>query len=191
MHIHPIDLSCEQSCLISTCAGTDLHDNVLLIIRILGQKQDLHLLFQLYDPLLRVRHLFLEHLTHLIIRLALQHGETVFYGFLTFPIFCVGIHQRLQVRLLLHQLAETILVIDYRRFGQFVGDLFKPSYQIFQFIKHLFSSISLTTVHAAHDPVKSCQILNHAHLCKMFLHKGADRFSLIVTDLKEQPSAFS
>ena len=29
------------------------------------------------------------------------------------------------------------------------------------------------------------------HLCKMFLHQGADCFSLIVADLKEQSSAFS
>ena len=41
MHIKPVHFRCKQSCLISACSGADLHDYILVIIRILGKKKDL------------------------------------------------------------------------------------------------------------------------------------------------------
>jgi len=46
VYIHTVDLCCKQCCLISTCTCTDLHDNVLIIIRILRKKQNLQFILK-------------------------------------------------------------------------------------------------------------------------------------------------
>ena len=59
MHIHTVNLSRKKRCLIPTGTGTDFHDNVLIIIRILGKQQDFQLLFQLLHTFLGRGKLFL------------------------------------------------------------------------------------------------------------------------------------
>ena len=41
MHIHTVNLRCEKCRLVSARTGTDLHDNVLIIIRVFWKKQNL------------------------------------------------------------------------------------------------------------------------------------------------------
>ena len=47
--IHTEKLSSKKGCLVTACAGSDLHDNVLLIHRILRDQKDLQLLLDLCD----------------------------------------------------------------------------------------------------------------------------------------------
>ena len=55
VHIHPVKLCRKQGSLVSACTRTDLHDNVLVIVGVLGQQQDLQLRLQLLDALLGIR----------------------------------------------------------------------------------------------------------------------------------------
>ena len=54
-YIHTVNLRCKKSCLVSTGTCTNLNDNVLVIIRVLRQKQDLKFMFQFLYILLRIR----------------------------------------------------------------------------------------------------------------------------------------
>ena len=113
MYIHTINL-CRKKCrFITACSGTDLHDNVFIIVRILGQQQHLQLLLQLFHLFLAVSQFFLQHLTHLFVRLFLQHHQGVFNILLALFIFLISLHDRSQVALLLHQLTEPGLVIGH------------------------------------------------------------------------------
>ena len=59
MYIHTIDLCCEQSSLVSTCACTDLNDNIFIIIRVFRKQKDLHLFFQFLNTVFGIIQLFL------------------------------------------------------------------------------------------------------------------------------------
>ena len=52
MYIKPVHFRCKQGSFISAGAGTDFHDNILIIIGILGKQKDLQFLFQLLDSFL-------------------------------------------------------------------------------------------------------------------------------------------
>ena len=141
MHIHPVDLSREQGSLVSACARADLYDNVLVIVGVLGQKQNLQCVLQLLDAGLCVVQLFFEHLAHFLIVLFLEHHETLFHGFFAFFVFLVSIDDGLQIALFLHQLPETLLVTDHVRLVQLVHDILVTQKQVVQLVKHACSSI--------------------------------------------------
>ncbi len=130
MHIHAVDLCGKKSCLITARARADLHDHVLIIIGILGEQQDLQLLLQLLHPLLGFGELLLQHFPHFLIALALQHGEGILDILLTFLVFGVCLHKRRKIALLLHQLAETFLIVYHIRLMELVHHLFISSQQI-------------------------------------------------------------
>ena len=46
-HIHPINFRCKQRRLVAARTRTDFHDNVFLIVGVLGKQQDFQLLLQL------------------------------------------------------------------------------------------------------------------------------------------------
>ena len=115
-HIHPVNLGREKSRLISACAGTDLHDNVFVIVGILRQKQDLQLVFQLGNPFLRIGKLFLQKFLHLLVGLFLQHHQAFLYGFFTFFIFFIRIHNGSQLALLFHELLKPCGIVYHGRF---------------------------------------------------------------------------
>ena len=67
MYVHTIDFSGKERRLISSGAGTDLNDNVLVVIRVFRKEEDLQLLLQLLDPFSRLVQLFFRQFTHLLI----------------------------------------------------------------------------------------------------------------------------
>ena len=136
LHIHTVDLCSKKCRLITACTCTDLHDNILTVIRILRQKQDLEFLFQFFHTLLCIGKLFLEHFTHILILLFLQKRKTVLDSLFVFLIFCISIHDGLQITLLLHQLLKTLLVVCHAWFTQFVQYFLETNQQVIQFIKH-------------------------------------------------------
>ena len=139
MDIHAVDLRRKQSGFISAGAGPDLHDDILVIIGVLGQKQHLQGVLQLLDTRLGSGKLFLEHLAHLLVIFFLQHLKAFFHRFLTFLIFFVRVHNRLQIALFLHQLPKPFLVIHYRRLIQLIHQILVAQKQIVQLVKHVLS----------------------------------------------------
>ena len=137
MNIHPVDLCREQRSLVSAGTGTDLDDNVLVIIRVFREKQDLEFMLQLFHTFSGIGKLFFQKLPHLFIRLFLQHGKAVLDCLVTFFVFFICFHNRSQIVLLFHQTAEPRLIIDNVRFLKLSHNLFKTNQQIVQFIKHL------------------------------------------------------
>ncbi len=127
MHIHTVDLRCKKRCLVSACAGTDLHDYILIVVRIFGQQQDLQFLLQLLDPLLGPCQFFLQHLFHIGIGFFFQHDNAVVHILLTFFIFFIRFYNRGKIALFLHEHTKTFLIIRHRRFIQFTHDLFKTN----------------------------------------------------------------
>ena len=115
MDVHPVQLGSEQGRLISACACADLHDHVLIIVGVLGKQKDLQLLLQLLDPFFRVGKLFLGHLPHLLVALFLQKGQAVLHVLLCLLIFLICLHQRRKIRLFLHQLPESFLILCHGR----------------------------------------------------------------------------
>ena len=107
MYIHTVDLSRKKGSFISTCTCTDLHDNVLVIVRVFWKKKNLELLFQLFDSLLRLTEFFFCQLFHLFIGFFLQKRKTVFNVLFTIFIFFICLNNRGQIILFFHQLAET------------------------------------------------------------------------------------
>ena len=67
MDVHAVDLRGEKCRLIPAGTAADLHDNILVIVRVLGEQKDLQLLFQLLHPLFRLVQLFLCQLAHLLV----------------------------------------------------------------------------------------------------------------------------
>ena len=90
--IHAVDFRCKESRLVSARASADLHNNILIIVGVLGEKENLKLLLQLIDALLRFIQFFLRQLTHLLICLILQHGKAVVNILFTFLILTVRFH---------------------------------------------------------------------------------------------------
>ena len=115
MDVHPVQLGSEQGRLVSACACADLHDYVLIIVGVLGKQKDLKLLLQLLDPFFRVGKLFLGHLPHFLVALFLQKGQAVLHVLLCLLIFLICLHQRRQIRLFLHQLPESFLILCHGR----------------------------------------------------------------------------
>ena len=123
MYVHAVDLRREQSGFVPAGSCPDLHDDVFIIIGVLGQKQDLQFPFQLLDPCLGFVQLFLGQLPHLFIRLFLQHRQAVLHILPALLIFLKCFYDGSQVALLLHQLPETLCVIGHVRLLQFSHDL--------------------------------------------------------------------
>ena len=129
-HIHTVNLCCKKGSFIPTCTCTDLHNNVLVIIRIFRKKKDLKFMLQFLYILLCLRQFFLQHFPHIFIFLFLKHGKTVLYRFFVFLILPVSIYYRLQIALLFHQLLKMFLIIGNSRLSKLIKHLFKTNEQI-------------------------------------------------------------
>ena len=127
MYIHPVNFRSKQSSLISARTGTDFHDNIFVIVGVLGQKQNFHFLLQFFHPLLAVIQGFLYHFPHFFIIFLFQHRQRVLDVLLTFLIFRISLHNGSQIALLLHQLPETFLIVRYRRLMQLAHNFFKAN----------------------------------------------------------------
>ena len=60
--VHPVQFRCKKRCLIAAGAGTDLHDNVLIIILIFRKQEDLELALDRLHFFLCLRKFFLRQL---------------------------------------------------------------------------------------------------------------------------------
>ena len=100
--------------LIAAGAGTDLHDNILTVIRILRQKQDLQIRFLLLDSIFQFGDLHLGQFTHFLITFV-QHllgFRQIGLGFLVFLVF---LYDRLHLAHLLDVfLPHRLVVYDLR-----------------------------------------------------------------------------
>ena len=93
-------------------------------------------MFQVLDALFRVRQLFLSHLAHLLVALLLQHRQGVLHVLLGLFVLLVGLHNRGQIGLLLHQLGKPLGVLGHVRIPKHQHKLFIMNQNIVQFIKH-------------------------------------------------------
>ena len=118
VYIHAVDLSRKKGRLIAAGACPDLNDNILVIIRVFGKEKDLQLLLQFLHALPGLIQLFLCQLAHFLVRFFLQHSKAVIDILLTFFILIVRFHDGRKVALLLHQSAESLLVIRRPRLCQ-------------------------------------------------------------------------
>ena len=130
VHIHTVDLRGEKRRLVSARAPADLHDYVLIIVRVLGQKKDLQFLLQLFHALLGLVQLLLRQLAHLLVRLFLQDGKAVVNILLAFLVLIVCFHDGRKVALLLHQPAEPLLIVRRSRLLQLSHYFFIPNQKI-------------------------------------------------------------
>ena len=126
VYIHAVYLRRKKSRLISAGAGPDFHNHILFIVGILRQQQNLHLLLQLLRPFPIFGQSFFDHLPHFVVVFFLQHSQGIL-DLLPAPfVFPVGLHNRRQIALLLHQLSEPLLIIGHGRFMELSHDLFEP-----------------------------------------------------------------
>ena len=138
MHIHTVNLRGKQSRFIAARSCPDFHNDILVIIGVFRQKQNLQLIFQLFNALSGCGKFFLKHIPHILIGLLLQHRQRILHILFTFFILFIRLHQRGKVALFFHQLTEMLLVIRDPRLRQFIHDLLKPPQQIIQSVKHIF-----------------------------------------------------
>ena len=99
--------------LVTARTGTYLHYDVLVIVRILRKKKNLHSVLKLLYSRLRLIELLLRHLAKLLIALCVKHFKAVCNSLLACLIFLIRVHERCEVALLLHELPETCLVLYY------------------------------------------------------------------------------
>ena len=88
-------------------------------------------MLQLLHTFLGVCKLFLEHVAHFFVLLLVQHGKAVLDRFFIFFVFSVGVYNRLEFALLLHELLKALLIVSHSRFSQFIQNLLKTDEQIF------------------------------------------------------------
>jgi len=136
MHIHSVKLRGKKGCFVAAGAGTDFHHDVLVIIRIFGKQENLQLLLHFLNSFFRIGQFFLGHITHLLVRLFLEQGQAVFHILVRLLILLICIHKGSQIRLLLHQFPESVLIHRNIRAVQFFQQLFISDQQIIQSVKH-------------------------------------------------------
>ena len=139
--VHPVQLRREQCSLVTACAGTNLHNYVFLIKRILRQKKDLHLFLESLDIVLCRGKLFLEHLPHVFITLCGKQILAVGDRLLCLLISGVCRHEGHHLALFLHQFTETVLVARNHRVRKLQLHFLISLQEIFQFVKHDYSPL--------------------------------------------------
>ena len=115
MHIHAVNLRCEQRRFVSARTCADLYNYILVIIRVFGQQQNLQLLLQRFHPLPVLVQGLLYHFPHLFVAFPVQQFQGVRDFLIAFLVFRVRVHDGSQIALFLHQLPEPLLVGGHRR----------------------------------------------------------------------------
>ena len=127
MLVHTVYLRRKKRRLITARTGADLHDNILVIIRIFRQQQNLKCVLQFLHPGLRAIQLFLCKLTHLLVRFLIEHRQRIPNILFTLLVLSVRLNERCEIALLLHQFAEALRVVRYIRLAQLAHKLFKTN----------------------------------------------------------------
>ena len=131
MHIHAVDFRGKQRRFIPACTRADFHNDILVIIGILGKQEDFQFLLQFPDAVLGFCLFFFGQFSHLFIFFFLQNCQRVFRSFLTVFILFIGLHDGGKFTLFLHQRLKSFLIVYYIRFCQQMKNLFKSAQRIF------------------------------------------------------------
>ena len=129
--VHPVQIIGEQRAFLTARTAADLDDDVAFIVRILGKKEDLELLFQLRQSALRVIELDGRKLPEFFIgRRVVEDHQAVLDGLLSALVFAVLFDHRFDGRVFAHHLAVAVGVGHHVR-------LIHPLFQfVISFIKY-------------------------------------------------------
>ncbi len=133
--VHAEDLRRKQRGLVAASAGADLKDDVLLVIRVLGQQLQLQLFLDLRQPLFKLRQLILRHRANVGIALG-EHGLRIRDALLRALIVAEGLDHRLEIAVLLRHLLVALVIVDDLVRGHLAGQLFVAGGYLFQAFKH-------------------------------------------------------
>ena len=95
-------------------------------------------MLQVLNPLSGIGQLFLGHLPHLLVALFLQKGQAVLHILLCLLVLLIGLHNRSQVSLLLHEPGKTLGILGHIRVTQHKHQFFIMNQHIIQLIKHIY-----------------------------------------------------
>ena len=125
----------EQCALLSADAGSYLHDDVALIVRVLGQEQDLELFIELRHALLCLVILLLRKLLELRVTHELLG---ILHGLIAFGVLPVSRDNGLELFHLAHAFGVRRGVGVYLAVFHAHGELGISVIQLFEFIQHIY-----------------------------------------------------
>jgi hypothetical protein len=133
--IHAEDLRGEERGLIPAGAGANLEDDVLLIVRVLGQQLQLQVFFDLRQALFELRQLVLRHGADLGIGLR-EHELGISDALLRPLVIAESVDHGLQVAVLLGDFLVALVIVDDLVGGHLAAQLFVAGGNLFQAFKH-------------------------------------------------------
>ena len=114
----------KQRCLLAAGAAPDLHDDILVIVGVLGQQEDLQLLTGAVHLLLALPVLLLDDLPEIPVQTTLlQQLGCLLMGGTGLAVLPVLLHNGGQVLVFLHQRTVLLVVTDDRRITQPCADV--------------------------------------------------------------------
>ena len=129
--VHAEDLRREQRGFVAAGSGADFQDDVLLVIRILGQQQHLQLFFDGANALFQAIELLLRIGAHLGIALVLEHRLALANAARQVLVLAILLHDRLQLAVRLRGLLIARRVGDDLRRSQRLCQLFVFRFDLF------------------------------------------------------------
>ena len=136
MHIHPVYFRREQSCFITAGSCPDLHNDISLVIGVLGKKQDFNMLLKFSDPGPRICQFLLGQFPHFLIGLFFKHDKRIVSRSSAIPILSIGLHEGSQIALFFHQFPESGLIGSDIGACKFSLDIFVTQHNAVKFVKH-------------------------------------------------------
>ncbi len=135
--VHAHDLAGEQRGFVAAGAGADLHEDVLVVVRVLRLEQDLELLFERLLLLFELGQLELGELAQLLLALdRLQHLFRVGEALADAPELAVLGHDFADLGDRLHGVAELLHVADDVRVADLPLKLVVTAFDFFEFVVH-------------------------------------------------------
>ena len=133
--VHAEQVSGEQGGFVTASAGPDFQNDVLFIQGVAGQEQDFELFFQLGQAFLQGRAFLLGHKPHFRVGVL---GQFQVFGqrFFRSLVIPKNIDNFFEVGMGLGQFAITLLVFQHFGLGDLLLQLFKFTFQVFQFGEH-------------------------------------------------------
>ena len=155
-HVHAEQVAGKEGCFVAAGSGADFHDDVLVIPRVLGQHEDVQLVFQIGLFLSEAVHFFLGHGDEVIVAVGIVDDFLVAVdGAGNVFVFAECFDNRHQRSVFLGQFLPFVLTGDDRR----VADLL---FQVHEFIlygldfihkrAHKVLLISIRSIHFLHQP---------------------------------------
>ena len=133
--VHAEDLGDEERGLVAAGAGAELEDDVLLVVGILGQEQDLELLFDRFEAGLEGGELLLRHGAEVGVGLG-EHGLGVGDGVADVAVLAELFDDGLEVAVLLGGGLELLLVVDEGGVGELLAEVLVADFDLVETVKH-------------------------------------------------------